>query len=173
MELGRCRCVVLIFLPLSLSFLSRAHVPLFSPVGTWTHSAINPDIIKSRCCFLVYETEVERKKSPVMYFGVVFVGAVLKSSDGQIKLVLKKCLLPSFSTQCSLAASGGQECEEQLESIRKNELLMMLTLEPSWQLGQSDYCCGPLNMSLGVFSLSFFCACIFLMYVFGLAFDLR
>lgn len=128
MELGRCRCVVLLFLPLSLSFLSRAHVPLFSPVGTWTHSAINPDIIKSRCCFLVYETEVERKKSPVMYFGVVFVGAVLKSSDGQIKLVLKKCLLPSFSTQCSLAASGGQECEEQLESIRKSELLMMLTL---------------------------------------------
>lgn len=138
-------------------------VLLFSPVGTWTHSAINPDIIQSRCCFLVYETEVEQKKSPVMSFGVVFVGAVLKSSDGQIKLVLKKCLLPSFSTQCSLAASGGQECEEQLESIRKNELLMMLTLELSWQLGQPDYCCGPLNMSLGFFL--FLILCVHISYV--------
>lgn len=95
-------------------------MPLFSPVGTWTHSAINPDIIKSRCCFLVYETEVEQKKSPVMYFGVVFVGAVSKSSDGQIKLVLKKCLLPSFSTRCYLAASGGQEYEEQLGKGKMN-----------------------------------------------------
>lgn len=92
------------------------------------------------------------------------MGAVLKSSDGQIKLVLKKCLLPSFSTQCSLAASGGQEYEEQLESIRKNELLMMLTLELSWQLGQSDYCCGPLNMSLGFF-FSFCFLCVHISYV--------
>lgn len=152
--------MVLLFLPLSLSFLSRAHMPLFSPVGTWTHSAINPDIIKSRCCFLVYETEVEQKKSPVMYFGVVFVGAVLKSSDGQIKLVLKKCLLPSFSTRCYLAAFGGQEYEEQLMMLTlssRNRTTVVVLLICLW----------------GVFSLSFFCACIFLMYVFGLAFDLR